>query len=192
MTQMTRNPVSLISTLVVLALLVVTLVASGCIWWTGDWENHAGGLALALRIIWGLWLLAAVAGILTNVTVFGWSFRRYIRWTGDNLPAWARFRPTRAPWSKSGATSFSFTVAMVSITGVIAITTIIMWILMDVTGEDVFWLVFRILGISWWVLIIALVLARVAVFGIQRRNEILEQNKPEPTLAGHPTSESRS
>lgn len=192
MTQPSKGYAGLISTFVVLALLAVALIASGCIWWTGDWENHGWGLTLSLRIVWGLWILAALAAILTHVTIFGWSFRKYIRWTGDQLPAWARFRPSRAPWEKSAAASFSFTVAMVSVTGVIGLVTIVMWILKDVVGDSVFWLVFRILGISWWVLMIGLVLARVAVFGVQRRKEIQEQSKPEPTLAGHQSSESRT
>lgn len=181
-----------ISSIVVLALLAVTGVASAIIWRTGDWEQHAWGLTLTLRILWGVWMVIALVTVLTRVTIFGWSFRRYARWAEDNMPAWTRFRPTKAPWSKSAAVSFSFTVLLTWLTGACVIATVVMWILRDVTGEWVFWLVFKIIGASWWVLVIALVLARVAIFGVQRQKQIEENNRPEPSLAGPEKLESKS
>jgi hypothetical protein len=176
----------------VLALLIVASVASAFIWWTGDWEQHGWGLRLTLRILWGTWIVVALVTVLTRVTIFGWSFRRYMRWAEDNMPAWTQFRPIKAPWSKSGAWSFSFTVANVALFGACAVTTVVMWILRDMTGEWVFWLVFKITWASWWVLEIILVLVRVAVFGIQRQKALLEKTQPEHSLAGQQSSESKS
>lgn len=181
-----------ISSIVLLALFLVIGIASGMIWWTGDWEQYAWGLTLTLRILWGSWFVLALVTYLTRVTIFGWSFRRYFRWAEDNMPAWTRFRPSKAPWSKSGAVSFSFTVLLTWLTGGCVIATVVMWILRDVTGEWVFWLVFKIIWSSWWVLMIALVLARIAVFGIQRQKEIEEENGPRPPQAGPDRVESNS
>src|SRR5262245_15544549 len=120
-----------ISFLLVLMHLAVTCIASGVIWLKGDWAEYRWGLTLSLKIIWGVWMVAALATLLTHATIVGWSFRKYVRWAGDQMPAWTRFRPTKAPWSKSGAASFSFTVAMVSVTGAIAVAVVVMWILKD-------------------------------------------------------------
>ncbi|MFO0843212.1 MAG: hypothetical protein U0797_12590 [Gemmataceae bacterium] len=182
-----------ISSIVVLALLAVTGVASAIIWGTGDWEQHAWGLALTLRILWGVWMVIALVTVLTRVTIFGWSFRRYARWAEDNMPAWTKFRPTKAPWSKSAAVSFSFTVLLTWLTGACLIATAVMWILSEQTGWWVFVLVFKIIWASWWVLMVALVVARNAVFGVQRRKALEEAtNKPEPSLAGSDKAESNS
>jgi hypothetical protein len=179
-----------ISSLVLLALFLVISIASGFIWFTGDWEQYAWGLTLTLRIMWGAWFIAVLVTFLTRVTIFGWSFRRYVRWAEDNMPAWTRFRPSKAPWSKSGVVSFSFTVVLTWLTGACLIATAVMWILSDVTGSWVFWLVFKIIWSSWWVLMIALVYARNQVFDAQRYKAIEETNKPEPSLAGPEKSES--
>jgi hypothetical protein len=85
----------------------------------------------------------------------------------------------KAPWSKSGAASFSFTVIIVSVTAAVAIATVVMWILKDVTGEWVFWLVFKILGASWWVVMVGLVLARIAIFAKGKYGTIGEEKQPE-------------
>ena len=77
----------LITNLVVLALLAGTAIASLCLWYLGDWEGHAWALTLTLRILWGSWIVACLATILTRVTIFGWSFRQYFRWPGDGRPA---------------------------------------------------------------------------------------------------------
>lgn len=185
-----NNTVRWVSSVAVLALLLVAGIASAVIWWTGDWGQHAWGLTLTLRILWGGWVVVALATVLTRVTLFGWSFRRYVRWAGDQMPEWARFRPSKAPWSKSGKASFSFTVLNVALFGVCAVATAVLWILVDMTGEWVFWLVFKIIWASWWVLQIILVLVRVTLFGLQRQRELREQNNKEPSLVGGESSES--
>src|SRR5438046_2791071 len=134
-----------IASLVVLLLLAGTVIASLCLWYLGDWEEHGWALTLTLRILWGSWIVVCLGTILTRVTIFGWSFRQYFRWPGDGRPPWARFRPSRAPWSKSGKASFSITVAMASLTLGVVVATVVMWILKDKTGDRVFWLVFHIL-----------------------------------------------
>lgn len=153
----------LISILGVVALFVAVSIASACLWWLGDWENYAWGLTLTLRILWGVWLVVLTALILTRVTIFGWSFRNYLRLdaAGTTLPR----RPATAPWYKSGVTSFAITVFIVSLTGVVAIALAVMWILEDVTGDAVFWLVFKIIGITYWVLLVAAVVTRIILFG---------------------------
>jgi hypothetical protein len=56
-----------------------------------------------------------------------------------------------------------------------------MYILMDQTGEWVFWLVFKIIWSSWWVLSIATVLTRLAIFGFHKSKSTQdgEQGSPE-------------
>jgi len=181
---------SLITNLIVLGLFAGTLIASACLWWLGDWENHDAGLKLTLKILWGSWMGVCLATLLTQATIFGWTFRQYFRdWPeGWNPSEMFRRRPTRAPWSKSGLASFSFTVAMASVTGLVALTMIVMWILKDVTGEWVFNLVFGILFASWWVVMIVLVLARVAVFGLQRQKS-LGGNGEVPPAEGPPRAD---
>jgi hypothetical protein len=153
----------LISNLGVVVLFVAMAIASACLWWLGDWESHEWGLTLTLKILWGVWLVALTGLILTHVTIFGWSFRNYIRpnQAGQPLPR----RPATAPWYKSGVASFTTTVFIVSLTGVFAIALVAMWILESVTGDAVFWLWFRILGISYWVLLVAAVVTRIIIFG---------------------------
>src|SRR5262245_223945 len=107
--------------LTVLGLLAASVIASLVMWFVGNWDEYGWWLALALRIVWGSWIVACLATVLTKVTIFGWTFRKYFRWPGEGRPAGARIRPTRAPWVKSAATSFSFTVAMVSVTGAFAV-----------------------------------------------------------------------
>lgn len=167
---------------VALALLVANLIASALIIGLGDWENHGYGLTVALRIVWGSWVVAVLAMILTRLTLFGWSFRSYFRWPGDEERPPNAPRPTQAPWYKSGAASFAFTVTLVSLTGSVAVATIVFWILKELMGDEVFWLTFKIMWGSWWVLCIALVLTRIAIFGTQRRKALEEQ----------PTSETES
>lgn len=181
-----------LSSLIVLGLLVAMGIASACLWYFGDWEQHSWGLTLTLRILWGVWVVIALATILTRVTLFGWSFRQYARWAGEQMPAWSRLRPAKAPWTKSGKASFSFTMIMVLVTGGVAIATAVMWILIDVTHEEVFWLVFKIVWGSWWVVMIGLVLARVAVFGVAKQKAMLEAKKAERSLVGSESSESQS
>ena len=168
----------LISTLGVIALAVAMAIASACLYWLGNWEKHEFGLTLTLRILWGVWVVVLIATILTRVTIFGWSFRNYLRLdeTGPPLPR----RPATAPWYKSGVTSFTITVFIVSLTGVVAIAIAVLWILEDVIGEEVFWLVFKILGISYWVLLIAAVLTRIILFGRQKYGAKITQVTNQP------------
>jgi hypothetical protein len=161
----------LISTLVVLALLLGCVVTTLMMWWLGNWEAHRWGLDLALRIVWGCWIVIFLATVLTRVTLFGWSFRNYLRWPEGlkTAPPSLPRRPARAPWPKSPAASFSITVVLVSITGAAAVATAVMWSLEGVTGPWVFTLVTQIIWASWWVLCVAAVLTRIAIFGIQRQ-----------------------
>lgn len=166
--------------LIVLGLLAASAVASLCLWFFGNWDEYGFWLALALRIVWGCWIVACLATVLTKVTIFGWTFRKYFRWPTAERPPDARIRPTRAPWVKSAAASFSFTVAMVSVTGAFAIAWAVMFILSGVVGEWVYWLVSMILGVTWWVTMVTLVLVRVAVFAAQRKKALTEQPAADP------------
>lgn len=161
-------------TWVIAALLAASLVATLCLFVFVDGAEYHWGVTLTFRILWGCWIVGLFALILTRVTIFGWSFRRYFRRDEANPPAGPTPRPTAAPWDKGGKSSFGFTVSMVSVTGVAAVTIVVMWMLSGVTGEFVFWLVSMIVGITWWVAIIALVLTRVAVFGAQRHRKAKE------------------
>jgi hypothetical protein len=168
-----------IVTLVALVHLVGVAIATVCLWWFGNWERYRDGLTLTLRILWGVWMVHALSAVLTRVTIFGWNFRRYFRLDENGSPESLPVRPTRAPWFKSGKVSFSTTVVLVSLFGSAAIATAVMYILMDVTGEWVFWLVFQIIWSSWWVLSIAAVLIRLALFGADRRR-VIEKDATAP------------
>ena len=167
----------LISTLGVVVLLVAVVIAHVCLRWLGNWEVYEFGLTLTLRILWGVWIVVLFATILTRVTIFGWSFRKYLRLdeAGPPLPR----RPTTAPWYKSGVTSFAITVFIVSLTGVVAIAWAVLWILEDVIGIEVFWMVFKIIGISYWILFVAAVVTRIILFGREKYGP-----KPPPTTTG--------
>lgn len=168
--------------LIVLGMLGASVLTSLCLWFLGDWDEYGFWLALSLRTVWGCWIIACLATVLTKVTIFGWSFRKYFRWPGEGRPPGARIRPSRAPWVKSAAASFSFTVAMVSVTGAFAIAGAVMFILKGVVGDFAYWLVSTILFIVWWVTMITLVLARVAVFGAQRKKALEAQaRRPQET-----------
>jgi hypothetical protein len=196
MTEPRKSVWKLASTLVVIGLGVGALIATGCLWWLGDWENSAWGLTLSLRILWGVWTLIAVGVLLTHVTIFGWSFRRYFR-LDEHAPAGPprQRRATTAPWLKSPAASFSITVVLVSLTGVTAIGMAVMWILEPVTGPWVFWVVITILGITWWVSVLATVLTRIAIFGFHKQKVMLEVQQQQgksllPTTG--PTTEAKT
>jgi hypothetical protein len=179
MAERQKNLASWIVTLAALIHLVGVVIATACLWWFGNWKEYGAGLTLTLRILWGVWCVNALAAILTRVTIFGWSFRRYFRLDENGSSPPLRVRPTRAPWFKSGKVSFFTTVFLVSLTGACAIATAVMYILMDVTGEWVFWLVFKIIWSSWWVLSIAIVLMRLALFGADRKR-IIENDARTP------------
>jgi hypothetical protein len=170
----------LISTWVVVSLLFATLVATVCLWLFVDRERYGFGLTLTLRILWGVWIVTLLATFLTRVTIFGWSFRRYFRWQAEGPPPEQAPRPTRAPWTKGSKTSFSITVVLVAMTGAAAVTTAVLWILEDVIGAWVFWLVSMIVWTSWWVGVIATVLTRGAIFSAQRSRAARQAEQPAP------------
>jgi hypothetical protein len=172
----TGQRVWLILGLVVLVLLGGALMAHGLIGMLGDWPKHEKELGIAQRIVWAVWALTAASVLLTRVTIFGWSFRRYFRWEGEGEPPPGAPRPTKAPWYKSPTASFGFTVAIVSVTGSVVIATVVLYLLMDLMGWDVFWLAVRIMWGSWWVILITLVLIRITIFGIHRRKAITAEN----------------
>jgi hypothetical protein len=184
-----------VSTAVVLALFAAAAVTTVVLYWAGDWERHAWGLTLTWRIVWGCWVVIFLVTLLTRVTIFGWTFRRYFPWpaeapapppTGGVVP-----RPTRAPWPKSGIESFSITVVMVSLTGAAAIAIAVMWILKDVTGAWVFSLIWKVIGSVWWVLIVSTVVTRVAIFGWHRQ-QALQHETPAGPGPHKPAAEEKS
>jgi uncharacterized membrane protein len=147
----------------------VAVVATVLIWCFGDWQNYAWPLDLTLRILWGCCIVAVVATTLTRVTIIGWRFRRYFRTAEHATPppdpvGVGTRRPTVAPWYKSGILSFSMTVSLVAVVGVTAITSAVIWVMGDVFGDWVMWLILKILWSVAWIAVIALVLTRVGVF----------------------------
>jgi hypothetical protein len=201
MAQDRRGKARWIITAIVLGHLLATLIATGCLYWWGDPEHW--GVTLTLRILWGVWAVHALAQALTRVTIFGWSFRRYFRPSEEEKPPPPPLRPAKAPWYKSGKVSFAITVILVSLTGACAITTAVMYILEDVTGHWVYWLVCMIVWSSWWVLAIALVLTRLAIFGSEKQkakqipsagqgNGQQPQTHQEPSLVGRESPEGSS
>lgn len=164
-----------IATWVVFALLLASLGVTACLYLFVDSAPYNWGVTLTFRILWGCWIVGLCALILTRVTIFGWSFRRYFRWDEPTPPPAPAPRPTRAPWNKDAKSSFGITVSMVSVTGAAAVAIVVMWMLKDVVVDGwVFWLVSTIVGITWWVAVIALVLTRIAIFGVQRKKKVAE------------------
>jgi hypothetical protein len=160
-----------VTNVVAASFLVVTVAAAAVLYFFGDWEHHRWGLDLTFRILLGAGVVAVLAAALTRVTIIGWYFRRYFRpaeRTGppppDPVGGTVPRRPARAPWYKSGALSFSMTVGLVSVTGAVAVAAAVIWVLGDVFGDDLMWLILKILIGVWWVACIALVLTRVGVF----------------------------
>jgi hypothetical protein len=178
-----------IATFVVLGHLVATLIAIACLGWLGNPESF--GVTLAERILWAVWIVHALAQVLTRVTIFGWNFRRYFRPSGDERPPAPPLRPTRAPWYKSGTVSFTTTVFLVALTGACGLAILVMYTLKGVVGDRVYWLVCMIIFCSWWPLVIAAVIFRVALFGKEKKRakQTPATEKPEPSLAGQQTSE---
>jgi hypothetical protein len=163
-----------VATWVIVALLIASLVVTICLYLFVDSAEYRWGLTLTFRILWGCWIVGLFALILTRVTIFGWSFRRYFRWDEPTPPPTPAPRPTRAPWSKGAKSSFGFTVSMVSVTGAAAVAIVVLWMLEGVIGTWVFWLVSMIIGVTWWVAVITLVLTRIAIFGAERHKKAAE------------------
>jgi hypothetical protein len=172
------------------SLLLGAAVTTALLWWLGDWEHHGFGLTLALRIVWGVTLLTGLASLLTRATMFGWYFRRYFGRADPAAPQAAEPLPTTPPWPKSGKASFSITLILVSLTGAALVATAVLWMLADVLG----WLYLRlIVGLiwgAWWVLVIAAVLTRVAIFGTEKKRAIQANKEVEsPSSPSEPPPE---
>jgi hypothetical protein len=178
-----------IATWVIIALLIATLAVTVCLYVFLDSAEYRWELTLTFRILWGCWIVALLALILTRVTIFGWSFRRYFRWDEPTPPPNPAPRPTRAPWDKGARSSFGFTVSMVSVTGACAVAIVVLWILEGVIGSWVFWRLFPIIGIVWWVTVITLVLARIAIFGAQRHQKKANSTPPACPSMSQPTGD---
>ncbi len=169
------------------AFLAGTAVATALIyliWWLAGgagWQDYSWPRNLTLRILWGCCLVALAATMLTRLTIVGWTFRRYFR-PGEQSPppreaigAGPR-RPASAPWYKSGVLSFSMTVSLVALVGATAVASAVIWIMGDVFGDWVMWLILKIIWGAAWVAAIALVLTRIGVF----RLHMLKAKPPAP------------
>jgi NADH:ubiquinone oxidoreductase subunit 5 (subunit L)/multisubunit Na+/H+ antiporter MnhA subunit len=163
--------------IVVASLVGVTALVTVLLWWLGDWENHGWALTLTLRIVWGSCLVGCLAAILTRVTIFGWYFRRYFHWGEEKEPSPEAPR-SPPPWPKSPAASFSITVVLVSLTGTAVIASAVLWILRDALGDWWLWTLLKIIWAVWWVAVIAVVLTRVSIFGVQKRRATEKQDEP--------------
>src|SRR5438105_9903707 len=121
---------ALISTIVLLTLLVAFGIATLVICLAGDWDEDARGLMLTLKIMWGTWFVAVAATALTRVTIFGWRFRKLRPGEGPTALAKALAAEIKpASWFKTGATSFTITVVLVSLFGVAVLASVLIWIL---------------------------------------------------------------
>ena len=143
--------------IIIAVLLAGTTIATAFLFELGDWERHAGALTLSLRILWGSALVGCVASALTRLTIFGWSFRNWFR----PIPRIGVLEP---PWPKSGAASFAVTFSLVALLGAACVASTVLWILRDALGEWLLGLILKIIWGAWWVLCIAAVLTRVALF----------------------------
>src|SRR5262245_43919409 len=161
----------LILSIVVLSLLTTCVVTSVFLWVFGDWENHAWGMELTLKVMWSIWLAVLVASFLTYVTMFGWHFRRPhpSEWPKALMRAWSEGVKPPA-WFKSPSASFTITVVLVSLFGAAFLASVLLWIIGDWSaGRGPLMLTLKIIWGTWWVLAIATVLVRVAIFGAHRR-----------------------
>ncbi len=158
--------------MIAVAFLAGTAVATALIWSAGG-GRLAGGYSwardLTLRILWGCCFLTFTATLLTRLTIVGWYFRQYFRQAEQAVPppepiGTGPRRPTRAPWYKSGALSFSMTVTLVSLAGATAVASAVIWVLGDVFGDALMWLILKIILGVFWVVCIAVVLTRLGVF----------------------------
>jgi hypothetical protein len=177
-----------VSWIVVASLLGVALLITAPLWWLGDWENHGWALTLTLQIVWGCWLVGTLAALLTRVTIFGWYFRRYFLWDEEKElpPEVPRLPPP--PWPKSPAASFSITVVLVSLTGAAVVASVVLWILRDALGEWL-WTILQIIWACWWVAVIAVVLTRISIFGVQKQRAIEKQQPPSDNGVSGPPAE---
>ncbi len=172
---------ALITNIVVLTLLVAFAIATLVLRLAGDWEAHAWGLTLTLKIMWGSWLLLLATVVLTRVTIAGWRFRKL---RPGEVPAALRraiadgIKP--ASLFKTGTTSFTITVVLVSLLGVATLASVLIWVIYtqeDTRPRDI---ALRIIWGTWWVLCIITVLVRVALFNKQRKQALHARRPPTP------------
>jgi len=160
---------TLICTVVVLSLLVSCVITTALLWAFGDWDKHGWGLTLALKIMWAVWLIVLVSTALTYVTMFGWHYRRPRpgEWPAALRRVWSE-GVTPPAWFKSSSASFAITVVLVSLFGAAFLASVLLWVIGDWSGgSGPLVLTLKIVWGSWWVLAIATVLVRVAIFGNQ-------------------------
>ncbi len=167
------------------AFVVGTAVATGLIWWLGDWRDYPWALDLTLRIFWGTCLVALAATLLTRLTIIGWYFRRYFRPAEQAVPppepiGTGPRRPTTAPWYKSGALSFSMTVTLVSLAGAAVTASAVIWVLGDFFGDWLMWVILKSIWGVFWVVCIAVVLTRLGVFRMHMLKGKKAAQPPEP------------
>lgn len=161
----------LIVTLVLLTLLLAFGSASLALWLGGDWTHYERGLILTLKIMWGTWVVLFVAALLTYATIMGWKYRK----ARPNEGPAALLRAIKegihpSAWLKTGPTSFTITVVLVSLLGVTVLASVLIWIIGDWRdSEAALVLSLKIVWGAWWVLCILTVLVRVGIFGWQRR-----------------------
>jgi hypothetical protein len=162
---------TLIVSIVLLTLLAAFFSASLALWIAGDWKQYGSGLDLTLRIMWGSWLVLFVAALLTYATFVGWHFRKARPNEGPTAlmqAIAAGMKPSA--WLKTGATSFTITVVLVSLLGVAVLASVLIWIIGDWSeSRPALVLTLKLIWGAWWVLCIATVLTRIAIFGWQRR-----------------------
>ena len=163
----------MICVLVVLTTLAAISVASVVLVLAADWQAHHNALVLTMKIMWGTWLVLLAGTLLTWATMVGWRFRRALP---DDRSPMGLLRSIQAgtkppAWAKSGWTSFTFTVILVSLTGTAILATVLLWILGDWNRfNGPLWLAVKLIWGQWWLFSIITVLVRVAIFGKQKRN----------------------
>ncbi len=159
-------------------------------WWAAGWAGwleYSWSRDLTLRILWGCCFVAFAATLLTRLTIIGWYFREYFRPSEQPIPppepigAGPR-RPTSAPWYKSAALSFSMTVTLVAMAGATAVASAVIWVMGDVFGDWVMWLILKIIWGVFWIVCIAVVLTRIGVF----RLHMLQGKRAEAEAAPAP------
>jgi hypothetical protein len=183
----------LIVAIVLLTLFIAFTITSVIMGLMGDWEDHSDGLELTLKIMWGAWLTALAASFLTYVTAFGWRFRKLRPGEGP-AALWRDLAADIKPssWFKSGATSFTVTVILVSLFGAAFLASVLVWIIGDWNESKS--IAMKAIWGSWWVLCIGTVLVRVALFTKQRRlarqarEEAAKKNESQSTPATEQSS----
>ncbi|MBI1913446.1 MAG: hypothetical protein HYS12_01620 [Planctomycetes bacterium] len=175
----------LILSIVVLSLLLPCIPTTIFLFVFGDWKNHAWGIELTLKVMWSVWLAVLASWGLTYVTMFGWHFRRPhpSEWPKALVRAWNEGVQPPAMF-KSASASFTITVVLVSLFGAAFLASLCLWIIGDWSeGWGPLWLALKFIWGVWWVLAIATVLVRVAIFGAHRRRA-REQRRNEGGAAG--------